>query len=123
MPQTNTEWLRSRLLAAVDYASDIGCESRTPEQIGEDRLNQEFIQLMKNRLMIGHFRYGLKVEQGARYDTVQALQARLKLYVETGNTEYLVDLANFCMLEFQDPAHPNAHFEAGDDNHEHAREL
>ncbi|MCP4895635.1 MAG: hypothetical protein GY906_01570 [bacterium] len=119
---TNTAWMHDRLTAGV-LTDAVGVEQRDPRAIGDSRLDAGFIELMKTRLMVGHFRYGIKAEQGVRYDTVGAILARAALYQETGNTEYLVDLANFCMLEFQHPSHPDAHFEAGDDNHEHAKEI
>jgi hypothetical protein len=34
--------------------------------------------------------------------------------IEPGNAEYLVDAANFLMIEFMHPAHPNAHYAATD---------
>lgn len=41
---------------------------------------------------------------------------RLRKYAETGNTEFLVDAANFAMIEFMLPSHPNAFFEGTDDD-------
>ena len=38
----------------------------------------------------------------------------LKKYNSTGNTEYLVDAANYLMFEFMYPQHPKAHFKATD---------
>jgi hypothetical protein len=35
-------------------------------------------------------------------------------YIAPGNVEYLVDAANFLMIEFMCPAHPLAHYEATD---------
>lgn len=35
-------------------------------------------------------------------------------YQETGNTEYLVDAANYLMFEFMYPQHEKAHFRATD---------
>ena len=47
-------------------------------------------------------------------DAVRSLLARLDKYAQTGNTEYLMDAANFAMIEFMHPKHPDAHFEATD---------
>ena len=120
---TNTEWMRQRLLAGV---SDIpfGHETRDPSTIGRSRMNQEFLRGMEDRLMMGHFRYGWKADRGQKYNTPKALADRVQMYLDTGNTEYLMDVANFAMLEFEDPYHPNDHFHAGDDNHgNHAEEV
>lgn len=43
---------------------------------------------------------------------IDSAEERLRLYRETGNTEWLVDLANFAMIEFMHPSHPQAHFRA-----------
>lgn len=46
---------------------------------------------------------------------VQAMPTALlcmKKYEETGNTEYLVDAANYLMFGFMYPQHTNAHFRA-----------
>ena len=50
-------------------------------------------------------------------DKVNALHSlldRLRKYELTGNTEYLVDAANFAMIEFTRPSYKEAHFEATD---------
>ena len=41
-------------------------------------------------------------------------------YEMTGNTEYLVDIANYCLLAFLEDEHPNKHFSAMDENEGHA---
>lgn len=38
----------------------------------------------------------------------------MQKYKDTGNTEYLCDLANYAMFEFMYPQHPKAHFRATD---------
>lgn len=43
-------------------------------------------------------------------------EERLRLYRETDNTEWLVDLANFAMIEYMHPSHPQAHFRATGSN-------
>ena len=43
---------------------------------------------------------------------IDSAEERLRLYRETGNTEWLVDLANFAMIEYMHPSHPQAHFRA-----------
>lgn len=43
--------------------------------------------------------------------------------VVPGNTEYLVDAANFLMIEFMHPAHPKAHYRATDKEGSPGREA
>jgi hypothetical protein len=41
------------------------------------------------------------------------------MYKDTGNTEFLCDIANFAMIEYMQPQHPNAHYEVLDDGKSH----
>lgn len=77
---------------------------------------RRFIRLMRNRLEMGYLRYEVTNKQPdiKKYDFIGAIRTKLTLYEETGNTEYLVDVGNYAMLEFKNPSHPNAHFFAGD---------
>lgn len=47
-------------------------------------------------------------------DKIASALKRIEKYRETGNTEYLMDAANFCMMEFMFPTHQQAHFKAED---------
>ena len=61
-----------------------------------------FAQRMANRLICGACRYGKrKPRSSARYLT--RLKAELEAYERTGNTEHLVNTANYCMLETEWP--------------------
>ena len=44
-----------------------------------------------------------------KVNAIGSLKQRLKLYEETGNADYLVDIASFAMIEFIHPAHEKAH--------------
>jgi len=78
--------------------------------------SKRFIRLMRNRLEMGYLRYEItnKTPATKKYDFIGAIRTKLTLYEQTGNTEYLVDVGNYAMLEFKTPNHPNAHFFAGD---------
>lgn len=43
-------------------------------------------------------------------DAIKNIELRLQKYKDTGNTEFLVDIANFAMLEFMHPSIPGAKF-------------
>lgn len=80
--------------------------------------SSEFEQKMRNRLIMGAFRYETFEEKAAspwEYDTAAEAIVRVKRYIETGNTEHLVDAANMCLLEYEFGRHPNKHFESIDD--------
>jgi len=49
-----------------------------------------------------------------KVSALESLRQRLERYEDTGNTEWLMDVANFAMIEFMRPAHKRAHFKATD---------
>lgn len=74
-----------------------------------------FIQGMRDRVEVSFHKYGPvseAVAHGAKF--VEALEKRLALYRETGNTEWLMDVANYAMFEFMYPSHKSAHFRPTD---------
>ena len=79
-----------------------------------------FEKLMRNRLIMGALRYGLLHAPGKpQYDRIASMIKRLRIYEETGNKERLVDVANLCLLEFEECNHPKAHFSSEDDTDVH----
>jgi hypothetical protein len=80
-------------------------------------LNTEYMPqfdiLRKNRMTISFHKYGPIAENYGNklVSAINNLEKRLQLYKDTGNTEYLADVANFAMIEFMYPQHPNAHFD------------
>ena len=75
-----------------------------------------FETLMRNRLIMGAFRYGtLHSNKKPKYDRLESIIKRVTIYKETGNLELLVDIANMCLLEFEEGHHPNKHFHSIDD--------
>lgn len=100
---------------------DIPKETINLEDLRKSEWSQEFEELMRNRLIMGALRYGkIGVPNKPKYDRVSSMNKRLNLYQETGNKEYLVDMANLCLLEFVECHHPNAHFNSIDDG-EHVK--
>lgn len=75
-----------------------------------------FDDLRKNRVRVSFYKYGSAAENfGKGYvQAIPTLERCLKKYKETGNTEYLCDLANYAMFEFMYPQHPKGHFRATD---------
>lgn len=70
-----------------------------------------FLQGMVARMGVSFHKYG-KVRDAypKKVDALASLKTRLAKYEEDGNTEWLMDVANFAMIEFMHPAHPDAHF-------------
>lgn len=76
--------------------------------------NQDFAKKMEARMATSYHKYGSWVKNRKFVDAMANVQKRIDLYNQTGNTEHLVDAANFLMMEFTLPVHPNAHFRATD---------
>ena len=92
------------------------------EELKQTEYCDEFDELRRNRMVMGAFRYGrLSNPDKWKYNFIEGLRKKLWAYVDTGNTENLVDAANYLMLEFMQPSHPNAHFRA-EDNTNHCPE-
>lgn len=90
------------------------------EKLKKSEWSNEFELLMRNRLIFGAYRYG-KMRCKPDYDYIDSLLDRAKKYLKDGNQEYLVDIANFAMLEFVDGKHSNKHFKTIDDHNYHTR--
>jgi hypothetical protein len=76
----------------------------------------EFVQGMANRMAVSCARYGPIAEGFPEpFDALQSARLRLERYSQTGNQEWLLDAANFLMIEFLRPRHPAAHFRATSD--------
>ncbi len=69
--------------------------------------NEKFIRRMDAAMEMSLHKYG-KVRDAYphKVNAIKNLKTRLKKYEETGNADYLVDIANFAMIEFSYPAHP-----------------
>lgn len=72
-----------------------------------------FVEGMESRVAVSFHKYGPvadAVAHGAKF--VEALKTRLAKYEDDGNTEWLMDVANYAMFEFMYPSHKAAHFRA-----------
>jgi hypothetical protein len=88
---------------------------KLPKSVPETEWSKDFLQGMIDRMGMSYFKYGpLSIAYPERVNAVASLKRRLEKYEKTGNTEFLMDLANFAMIEFMRPAHPEAHFRPTD---------
>ena len=74
---------------------------------------------MIDHMIFAHHKYNSKEmslkERQSTYgkkNAIKSLRERLKLYLYTGNTEWLIDVANCAMIEYMHPTHKKAHFRA-----------
>ncbi len=77
--------------------------------------SERFADGMRARMVVSHHKYGhLADAYPEKIDSLRCLRERLARYEETGNAEWLIDTANFAMIEFMHPSHPLAHFRPTD---------
>lgn len=110
---------------------------RIPDQVyQEDPSFQRFfeaMQAMVDRMAMSHFKYGLMEHDfKTNVDDLRCALQRVAMYdarylaeniweyatqkpVNTGNTENLLDAANFLLIEYLFPRHEEAHFRAQSD--------
>ena len=97
-----------------DYTPRQHTDQTTLDLLARDT-SRKFHDLMDAAMLVSAFKYGAVAEAYPdRVNAMRSLNLRLAKYVETGNVEYLVDAANFAMIEFMHPAHGNAHYQATD---------
>lgn len=87
----------------------------TREEILNRDFSEAFVKKMKNAIEMSYYKYGFSSKT---YPTLaqahKCIQERLDLYEKTHNKEYLVDIANFAMLEFMHPAFEDARYSPQD---------
>lgn len=71
----------------------------------------KFVENMVRAMMVSYHKYGLVHNAyPEQFDAVADIRLRLSKYRETGNFWYLVDVANFAMIEAMHPRHEKAHW-------------
>lgn len=88
------------------------------EKILSTEYSDKFDKLRKDMMVTSYYKYGpLKTNSTEKLTNIIAsLEKRLKAYKDTGNTEFLADIANFAMIEFMHPQHPTTYYKATDSN-------
>lgn len=67
---------------------------------------EPFFVAMKNRLVMGSFRYGrLNATGKANFDRMARIKSEIELFNKDHSIERLVDIANMCLLEFEEGTH------------------
>ena len=91
--------------------------SETREDILKRDFSEEFVLKMKNAIEMSHYKYGWASKTYPELaQAVKCIQERLDIYVKTHNSEYLVDIANFAMLEFLYPSYEDTKYTPTDSN-------
>ena len=122
------KWHQKLLIQACvlpfKHHDDVACSERLTRLFGEGGVCAEVAKLAYNRIWMGSFRYGIanvsgksheqRVKEGKDTTFIERGIEKFNLYLKTGNREYIVDAFNYCLLEWNSPQHPNAHFKATD---------
>ena len=86
-----------------------------PVNVPGSEFSDAFVQGMADRMSMSFFKYGaVAVAYPNKVDALASLKLRVNKYLETGNTELLMDVANFAMIEFMHPRLEHAHFSPRD---------
>src|ERR1039457_6540535 len=81
------------------------------KEVLETEFSEEFTQGMRDRMVVSYYKYGPIIDAYPnKVNAIESLKLRLDKYAETGNTEYLMDVGNFAMIEFILPKHKKAFY-------------
>ena len=81
------------------------------EEILRRSFSEAFVSKMRNAIEMSHYKYGWASKTYPELaQAYKNIEVRLNLYLETHNKDYLVDIANFAMLEFMFPAFDDARY-------------
>lgn len=73
------------------------------DKLKKTEWSPEFEQLMRNRLIQGALRYGLLNNKNKhQFKRIEYVIKKAKEYNKTKNKELLIDIANLCLLEFEE---------------------
>lgn len=87
------------------------------EEILATEYSYRFDKIRQDMMCLSYYKYGPMAENyktEKTIDAIKSLKKRLQKYEETGNTEFLADIANFAMIEFMYPQHPQAFYKPTD---------
>jgi hypothetical protein len=102
------DWIR------LHIERELGLAPITLDEIDRNlraRRVPEFQAERDTRTRMGYIRYEqLGPKKGGTHNTPEAMRKLIDLYTSTKNREFLIDLANYCELEWQFPAFEGTHF-------------
>jgi hypothetical protein len=112
-----TEHIRDYVLRRAGYVERSKCPpAPSYDELWNTQWCYEFATYMRNRLIMGFFRYGdIHKNNTTTEAKIASIRKRVDLYEQNGNLEHLVDIANIAMVEFMHSTHPKKHFDSVDD--------
>lgn len=99
---------KQRAVAAMrDYVASAG--------VPASEFDPEFVARMMAAMMVSFHKYGRVAEAyPLKFDAASDVRARMAKYRQTGNKHFLVDAANFAMIEAMHPARADATWGSND---------
>lgn len=90
-----------------DYVTSAG--------VPDTEFDPDFVVKMMAAMMVSYHKYG-KVREAypVRFSATDDIRARMSKYRQTGNKHYLVDAANFAMIEAMHPGRSDAEWGTND---------
>ena len=92
-------------------------KKKSREEVLKTEYSERFDKLRKDAMETSFYKYGPNKKDYSEYkcmDAIANLKKRLQAYEETGNTEFLIDVANFAMIEFMYPQKEGAYYKPTD---------
>lgn len=86
----------------------------TPQEILKTEYSERFDKIRQDMMVMSYYKYGPlfeNYEKECTMDAIKNLELRLQKYKDTGNTEFLCDVANFAMIEFMCPQREGAFYQ------------
>lgn len=94
------------------------------KKILDTEFSEPFVQGMRDRMVVSFYKYGPVADAYPhKVNAITSLTDRLRKYAETKNTEFLIDAANFAMIEFMHPSVEGAFFAGTDDDQSPGRRV
>lgn len=87
------------------------------QKILKTEYSEKFDEIRQNMMIMSYYKYGPLKDNYGNYkcmNAIENLKIRLQKYIDTGNTEYLADVANFAMIEFMNPQIEGAQYKPTD---------
>ena len=75
---------------------------KTLEDIKKENVDDTFIERMCNAMIMSAFKYG-KVNEYASKVALDKMQQELSMFMKDGNTEHMVNIANYAMIRYMFP--------------------
>lgn len=100
-------------MCQIAYGIDPGSEKIPMSSTygGDTEFSNEFVEKMKKAILLSHEKYGWMADT---YPTlakaIDCATDRVEAYMKTHNKDYLVDIANFSMIEYMRPSFTTIHF-------------